>query len=973
MHCAIRILLAVGMFLLPLRVFAEDGMLLSLFTQLRYYGQEDRIFLVVTVENQTGANLNAVEIKTAILNPSGTIVRQLPKLSADKLDSGFERSFVLLVDTTGLTPGIYMFRSLVLNKEGKELVCREKEVIIQKYKVPEWVKRARLFWQYSWSSNYPYWVSVPVMEKQLNVFADSGATVVDNQCCQDYFNATSPSYPLVRDFSPLVDSCHELGMKYIWYQSSCTASEYFIHQHRDWLTTPAFYTCGWLSFPPGCPKWSECLAGDLGDLIARAGIDGIMLDNADAFPPGSGKEYYTRQAVLTSEHFATLWEGIKKQKPLGALIPNYGTFQVAGLKLCSAGWDAHIKEGAYACAFKNVASQGYSIKDFVHRFSRVREISGKPVLPLSYAPDRKTGNLSIGATIAAGCTPGNNCAEKSYYQFIDNYQEYFYAPGLVPVAGKKVVVNPDDDDIALASYRKIYPSGMRDYVIHLLNAQSGEREVTVNFPYPLDKVCLISPERPLPVPIAVTKEEGGRSSFSVKIETWAVILGTDEILPMTKLNPKVIRVTKGEDVSFQVELTNFNLTSQKVTVSFRLPKGFSVHPAVDECLLSPMEKKRIIFMLSADKKKEKGIEEVYLQARSGERAMEIPCEVEVKDPIEILAKPDCFPANVRRPNITFILTNNSKEKKTGLFSVDVPKGWLVVPSNFEYDLSVGEKKTVSSVVTMPRIDLNGFFDIRDYPFRLRLAGTGEIMLKEIPVRRHSPIVWLVTCNLHSPPKDIINSGAGVAPISQFLFPVRGYECNSLEDALKKVNKYLDDGENVTLWLRVHDKSTDLSDIDNQKALEKFVVRGGGLLLQENLFRNSPENLGFLDSIVSPIGKPYEVTSKKEGWVISNSSHPAISFFATDTLEGKKDIKVKQEVVNFQVKDWAEVVARTESGTPAIVLSKVPERKVGYIGGVLEGKYLYGRQGYRAPEDQITHIICLYIDLIRWLGRPNDGK
>lgn len=945
---------------------------LSLFTRFRYYGSDDLLYLVAKVQNNRKESLARCSLNTGIVLTDGRSVRAISPVNLDAIPSNGDRNIVQKIGTVGLNPGEYVIKSTLIDKHGKLLAQGETPLVIQEYKIPEWVKRARLFWQSSWGSTPPFWRSIQKMQENLYSFADKGATVVDNQCAQDYLNSAPPSYPLVRDFSPLTETCRDLGMKYIWYQTSCTASEYFYYQHRDWWTTTPFYTCGWLSVPPGCPKWSDCLGDDLGDLVSRAGIDGVMLDNACAIPPVSGKEAVIKEYEKIAEHLCRVREGIKIKKPLGALIPNFNSFG-KGLEIASRGWDGQIIEGGYACSLENARGKGMCVRDFIRAYSGIQSASGKPVLQLCYARDATSCNISVAGTIAAGCTPGFGGADKSYYKFIDRYQDYFYAPTLIPVAADRIKANPADDDTAVAGFEKPYPGGCRDWVIHIINAGPEDRVVDMEFSLPLSshKACLVSPENPEPRPVLLNKVSASTYSVSLKPGRWSVLLVTQEVQPVVKISPKVLQVTRGQSTELNVDITNPGEAEMKGTISFRLPGGLKILPDKSSWSLCPGGSNAIHLRLLAEKSIAKGEYEIFPVVSYGQREIELPYEVTVAEPIEMAVKPDHFAyASVSKPGITISVKNNGAEKASGTLAINAPAGWQFTPSRFNFDLNPGEHADFMPEIQIPQFNPPGFFDIKDYPLELTSITKNGKTTQTIPLRLHQPVVWCVTCNLGSAPRDIISTGAGNSPVSQFLFPVRGVELSDLGEALKVADGYLDKGENAVLWLRVGGASSALADESNRKALEAFVGRGGGLLLQENVFSASPENRAFMNSPVCPIEGPYQVADGMEAWRLSDPSHPAISVFAGGVPDG--DIPVRQKKISLSVKPWAKVIARTSSGEPSIVVSSDPKRKVGYIAGSLEGKYLYEpdrRGAYRTSGDDLTPLTVMYTEILRWLGRP----
>ena len=958
----------------------EPAATLALHTSLRFYGTDDTIHLLVRVENRGGEQW-APSLDLRVVNETGAVVHRTPGYQLGDLAPGTGRTLVQSVQTLGLVPGTYQLEGILEGGDGTPLAGAHLPVEIQEYKIPEWVKRARFCWHldlhHGRENAAP--VSMDRLEKELESFADRGATAV-NLGNHYLFYGASPSYPTKRDYRRVVDRCHELGMKYTWYQTSITVSEYFFYQHRDWWTSPPFYHCSWLSALPESRPWSEYLACDLETLVSRAGLDGVFLDNASATGDLADREGMLRAYAEVADHLARVRAGVKRGNPLGALVPNFGFVNVPVLGQVRASWDAQLTERFYAAeaAEPSGSAQALRVRDFVHTLGRLRRVAGKPVWPLPYPAGLRSGNLTAGAIVATGCALYlGPRVDADYGRFADRYQDYFYSPLLMPLPAESVTGEPDDEHAAVCAYERVHPGGAVDRVVHVLNGGAKDREfrVLLRGPGVPGEGVLLSPEDPEPQPVRADRTGEGDTLFTLRPGTWSVLLLTKEPGPYLALSPKAIRVTRGEASPVTVRLTNRAPHGQQGTISFSLPAGLAAEPAESLYSLEAGAVLERTVLFRADGTLAAGGHEFACRTTYGERELDMPGDLEVLEPLAVEIHPDHFPnVSAAPPGMTLAVRNHSRARRlAGTLDVMAPAGWNLQPSSFAFDLDPGGEQGFSAEAVLPRVDLDGFFDLRDVPLILETITGKDRWTREIPIRIHSPIVWSVFCDLGSPPKDTVRTGAGGSSVHLYLNPVAtGFKSGNLGQALKMADELLDHGENAVLWLRAHGPTTALEDDTNCRALELFVQRGGGLLLQENIFRASVENRVFFESPVCPISGPYEVTDDLRAWHVTDPQHPAMQVFVGDVLQGSRDMRVEEASVAVTVKPWAEVVAATENGLPAVVLSRDPSRKVGYIAGALEGKYLYEpeRRGVRAPApDDRTYLLTLLAEVTRWLGRP----
>jgi len=251
-----------------------------------------------------------------------------------------------------------------------------------------------------------------------------------------------------------------------------------------------------------------------------------------------------------------------------------------------------------------------------------------------------------------------------------------------------------------------------------------------------------------------------------------------------------------------------------------------------------------------------------------------------------------------------------------------------------------------------------------------------------------PATWLLYCTLGTKPLDVVRNGAtpGGAPLSSVVMTVRAHpeEMSDAKAALTEAIRRQKLGEQrVVVWFRAGGTATasgagrgtlpgQLADPQVQALIGEFMKLGGGVILQENVFRDSVASRVLLKSDLCPVGEPYQAMNAPGGdWLVSDPQAPALSRFAALPLEGKAPFGIpavsQPPRVRVGVKPWAMVAARNAQGDPAVVASTDPQRPIAYLGGAIEGTYMAERYGVHDYPEQMTQLLYFYAELARWLS------
>jgi len=312
-------------------------------------------------------------------------------------------------------------------------------------------------------------------------------------------------------------------------------------------------------------------------------------------------------------------------------------------------------------------------------------------------------------------------------------------------------------------------------------------------------------------------------------------------------------------------------------------------------------------------------------------------------------------------------------------TITAPGGWTVALQRGDFSLGPGGGAAIPCELRWPEFHPQGLYDLIDADLRVRIETDGLGAGSEtVPVRLHMPATWVVYCPLGTRPLDAVKTGAtpGGGLLSEIVMTVRGHPTHT-DDAQRAIREAIDrqkaGEQRVVLWFRTSQEGSDqLGDPVVASGLAELMRLGGGVILQESVFRASEANRALLDSEVCPIGGPYEATDEIGGdWIASAPEHEALRSFCTNVLEGRKawgiPVQSQPSRVRFTVKPWARVVATNEAGDPAMVVSTDSERPVAYLAASLEGTYIDNRHGVREYPDQMAHLLYFYAELARWLS------
>lgn len=963
---------------------------LHLLTSFRYWGPtEQPTFLLVVRNRERETALRGSYRVTVLPMGGGESAAEVLSGSLESLGTG-QALIRPGVVPTQLPVGSYWLEAR-LELEGEPEMVTRAELVRSELNTPGWAKRARTVW-----NSYLFGMDLQACLDRAQRLAASGINVLVNANVDDWLGEEAISYPFrggYEGFCAYLNGVHELGACLLMYHTMVTVSEHFYYEHKSfWGGRKPFYHCSWLSIYPDSPEWNAHQAGDFEFLVGRYPLDGIFLDNACAHGAPMARSAAGEEAI--ARHQWGLRAAIKRANPTGILYPNYNVLTPDGLRTVSRAWDAHMLEGNHPAPSPAQGPGAWTVRRFVDVASRVRDLTGKPFWPLMYAPDW----LHPLCIAACGASRANPCGvvNDRYLNFLADIAEYIYSDYSFPAPVNTVtVIDPltgeadPDPDLAVTALLRAYPPAAAadatsstpvDWVIQVVNAASREgqpveRKVRLQLDLPPAELArpawVLRPEATGPEPLTLSR------FLDLEVGTWTLIIIAEELLPRLCVSPGCPRPVPGVESELQVEVLGWtDRTAPPESVCLAEPASWELGPRVGRSA----EGRATLRILPPRDTSPQNRELTVALGTAGGRCLTVPVLVRMRPRVEVALWPDHFAADAQDAGDTHLrLSNHTGQPVVGTVRLSGPQGWAISPAAMDVSLDPGQTVEVPCRLTWPAFRPNGLYDLRDGEVGVSLEGS-ETLNVSIPVRLHASIIRLLYCPLGTRPRDVVRTGAtpGGGFLSDIVRTVCGYP-NHVDDAREALQLALarqrSGEQRMVLWFRTGGEgNAQLQQPEVLALLREFMDLGGGVILQENVFRACEANRTLLDSGLCPIGPPYQASEEAGGqWVMTEPGHPSVARFVTNVLDRELSWGISPGAqpprVSFTVKPWATVVARNERGDPVLVVSDDPARRVAYLAGSLEGTYIDNRFGVNEYPEQMSHLLYFYAELARWLGTP----
>ena len=412
--------------------------------------------------------------------------------------------------------------------------------------------------------------------------------------------------------------------------------------------------------------------------------------------------------------------------------------------------------------------------------------------------------------------------------------------------------------------------------------------------------------------------KGDALTFDVPgVRVWGIAVIGQRLFPRVSLNlrsrggallqhPLDNYVVPGE--GFQVDARSEQLgpVAEDFGLKLGLPAGWQASqvPAGSEAM------RRFVVSVPATASCDRGYAVTPVVTKGGATMPSFPLQVEAKPRLTFRLFPPCVDSPARRPSDVQLEVKNNSAAASAHVDLAPPEGWRVSQSQFEAELGPGEFKRLPFSLWAPDMGVT-FWYHQDVPLSLKWRlgtseGTTAVSVRVFPALfsvYHEGVEKLI---MHGYPNLYFRGGDFAA-----------------------AEKALEAGEYVTLWL-VNQDPTKCAPL-----VDRFLARGGGVVWMGSPFPggNCPVTLE------AEQAQPRSIA-------LSHGQEPGLRLSAPvlrfreyyESANGFRAWKVK-------AKDWARVAAVWGAeerrsglgieGSPAVVLSADPNRRIVYVGSDLE--------------------------------------
>ena len=567
-------------------------------------------------------------------------------------------------------------------------------------------------------------------------------------------------------------------------------------------------------------------------------------------------------------------------------------------------------------------------------------------------------NLSFATTLAnKGTDVSHSNPSDEYIEFSKRLSDYIYGPYVdvyVPQEIVKAVYPPDS--LRTIINRRVLKSGREELILHLLNIDPKvpalkhirlEVETSsFNLKWP-PKVTFSTPEigtRELEAEV----EEHKIVLEAPEIKTWGLIVIGETLFPRVEVrlksrggvpvtNPLDNGFVPGEEIEVEAEVEE--IVPTKYTLKLHLPEGWKIMESEKQRKDEAREVHRFK-VLPLFARKDRGYAVTPVVERDGEEAPSWPLILQAKDKVCFRLIPPMAESPCVRSEYELEVKNYSTSGVLS-FSLRLPDDWSADETNFELRLEAGETRRIRLAMTPPdhKIRFWEWLDVEipvDWTFQ-GLRGSSVIKVRVFPVRFYVYAEGVEKMIMHSYPNLYFKSSLEEA-----------------RDALKK-------GEYVALWLVNRDPEK------YAEVVDEFLALGGGVVWMGEPFpsENCPVTLE-KRSLNSRDIRYLKLSGEPEGKILA----PALrkrSFYRS---------KVGFKVSRVKAKRWGKALAvwgpppegcvDEIEGTPAVVISQDPKRRIVYIGSDLEAT---SEEHYRFEDrrhyDSYWYQTYVFYNLLNW--------
>lgn len=554
-------------------------------------------------------------------------------------------------------------------------------------------------------------------------------------------------------------------------------------------------------------------------------------------------------------------------------------------------------------------------------------------------------SLANRGTDVAHSNPTDECIE-----FTRRFSDYVYGPYIDIYVSQDIVrpLNPHPS-LRVIVDRRVLMAGREELIVHLLNIDPSLKSIS-NIELEVDPsgirmakspiVTLLSPaEEPSTLEPKVLEK---KLRFEVpKIGTWGAVVVGEQLFPRVEIHltkRSGVPVSHPLDNSFvpgkplQVEVQVSHSGPSECSIGLHVPEGW-------ECAkVRTDENKHVYEVVPVFAHRGGGYAITPLVTQGGQVAPSWPLVLQAEDEVDLrLVNPLAESPGVTSTHELEVRNYGSPgEINVKISPVD---GWRIEGGEFKVRLETSEAKKATFRMTPKDYHLR-FLDQLDVDLPAEweahgIRGTAALKVRVFPAKFY---VW----------------SNGVDKMIMHSYP-NLYFLETAEDAKSMLKK----GEHVALWL------VNQSPEQMRALVDEFIAAGGGVVWMGEPFLgdNCPVSADG-DTMTAKFMKYLEMAGEKEDMLLSPARKKRALF---ESENGFKAFRVRP-------KNWGKVLAvwpktpQSKAGDPetfpAIVISGIPERRVGYIGSDLEttsdGNYRFEDRNHHESHWYQTYAFYLLL-------------
>lgn len=543
----------------------------------------------------------------------------------------------------------------------------------------------------------------------------------------------------------------------------------------------------------------------------------------------------------------------------------------------------------------------------------------------SYTPfEEKYQNLSYATTLAnKGTDVSHSNPSDDYIDFSLRFSDYIYGSYVdIYVPQNIVEARNAPESLRTIVNRRVLVNGSEELIIHILNIKPEVPSIK-NVELEVDTgdfrlrwppvITFATPE--WGVKVLEGNFSGRKVKFSVpEVRTWGMIVIGESIFPRVEM-----RLVARGGAPIANCLDNSFVPGEEICVEARVEEIVPVEYSLDLHLpegwkYSEVSRTKGLYMfrvMPTFAEKGKGYAITPIISKDGESAPSWPLILQAKDKVEFLLTPPMAESPSKGFTYNLEINNYSEAEGNIEFTIKAPPGWKVEKENFEVYLKAGGKEKIHVFMAPPDYHIR-FWDQIDVNISIQWTFQGYSGLSSIKVRVFPARFYVYSVGVE---KMIMHSYPNIYFI----------------DDLSEAKKLLKDGEYVAFWF-VNQKPE-----ENRAIIDEVISLGGGVLWMGEPFEgeNCPATL--LEKDLE--SKTIHYLRIPEGEPEHEILAPALR--KRTVYESETAFKV----FKVKPKDWGRIIAiwgkaagsetSNIEGSPAIIISRDPRRRVIYVGSDLE--------------------------------------